>query len=95
MYELLVHFNQFYNFPIKRVSIKNLTSRWGSCSSKGNLNFNYKIIALPRYLQEYLVVHEMCHLKEFNHSEKFWRLVAHTVPDYKKYRKEIRNILVR
>lgn len=89
--ERLNHFNAFYNFSIKDIRIKNQKSRWGSCSEKGNLNFNYKIALLPSYLADYIIVHELCHLGEFNHSRDFWALVAQTIPDYKNRRKEIRD----
>jgi len=85
------HWNRFYGFEYNRINIKNQTTRWGSCSKKGNLNFNYKIVKLGERLVDYLVVHELCHLKEFNHSEKFWALVAKTIPEYKACRKELKN----
>ncbi len=88
----LTHFNQFYNLKLNRVFIKNQKSRWGSCSSKGNLNFNYKIALLPPHLADYIIVHELCHLKEFNHSHAFWDLVAQTMPDWKKRRNELKTI---
>ena len=75
-----------------RIAIRNTKSRWGSCSSKGNLNFNYRIVFLPAGLADYLIVHELCHLKEFNHSPRFWDLVRLAVPDYKKLRKELRGV---
>lgn len=87
----LEHWNRIYNFSYNRVSIRKAKTRWGSCSKKGNLNFNYKIIRLPLRLTDYLVVHELCHLKEFNHSKNFWDLVGRTVPDYKKLRRELKN----
>ena len=88
----LVHFNQFYDFKIDKVSVRNSKTRWGSCSRKGSLNFSYRIIYLPEEFCDYIIVHELCHLGEFNHSKNFWKLVAKTMPDYKKVRKEIRKL---
>ncbi len=84
--------NKFYNFDYNKITIRFVSTRWGSCSSKKNLNFNYRIIFLPDNLVNYLVVHELCHLKEMNHSVRFWKLVEKTIPDYKKLRKELKNI---
>lgn len=78
----LVYFNQSYGHEWKRVAIRNQKSRWGSCSQKGNLNFNYRILFLPPELQDYIIVHELCHLKELHHRESFWQLVAIQLPDY-------------
>ncbi len=75
-----------------RISVRNQRSRWGSCSRSGNLNFNYRIASLRPELQDYIVVHELCHLKEFNHKEGFWALVALTVPDWQALRAELRAI---
>jgi predicted metal-dependent hydrolase len=86
----LHHFNQFYGFAWKNVSVKNLSTRWGSCSKIGNLNFSYKILYLPKELADYLVVHELCHLKEFNHSKAFWALVEETIPEYLTLRRQLR-----
>ena len=66
-----------------RIRIKNQKSRWGSCSAKGNLNFNWKIIMAPEEVLDYLVVHELCHLKYMNHSKEFWSLVASILPNYR------------
>ncbi len=87
----LTFFNAHYNFVYKKVFIKNQKTRWGSCSQRGNLNFNYKIALLPVNLADYLIVHELCHLKEFNHGRQFWSLVGEKIPDYKKLRKELRS----
>ncbi len=92
--EQISQINQLYNFSFNRVCIKNHKSRWGSCSKKGNLNFNYKIIHLPVELAEYIVVHELCHLKELNHSLRFWALVARAVPDYKARRRKLKAVFV-
>jgi predicted metal-dependent hydrolase len=86
------HFNTIYNFSWERVAIRNQKSRWGSCSQKGNINFNYKIALLPAHLADYVIVHEMCHLKEFNHSQKFWDLVARVFPNHTELRKELKKI---
>ncbi|MCE9585256.1 M48 family metallopeptidase [Candidatus Nomurabacteria bacterium] len=85
----LEHFNNFYKFNFKKVYIRNQKSRWGSCSGKGNLNFNYKIVFLPAELADYIIVHELCHLKEMNHSARFWALVAQQISDHKQKRKAI------
>jgi predicted metal-dependent hydrolase len=89
--ERLEYFNTFYNFKYGRVAIRNQKTRWGSCSKKGNLNFNYKIVLLSPKQADYIIVHELCHLKEFNHSQRFWDLVAKAVPDYKEVRHSLRN----
>lgn len=88
----IAYFNAIYQFKINKVTIKNQRTRWGSCSKKGNLNFNYKIALLPKKLSDYIIVHELCHLKELNHSQKFWNLVAKTIPDYKKIKKQFKKI---
>lgn len=85
----ILKFNQFYKYPLEKIFIRNQKTRWGSCSGKKNLNFNYKIAFLPEHLQDYIVVHELCHLKEMNHSQRFWDLVALQIPDYKERRKDI------
>jgi len=90
--EKILQFGAIYDLYPQKISIRNQKSRWGSCSRKGNLNFNYRIIHLPEKYLDYIVVHELCHLKEFNHSNKFWDLIRGTIPDYKKIRKEIRNL---
>lgn len=73
--------------PIK-VSINSAKTRFGSCSSKKTLNFSYRLVLYPYEAIEYVCVHELAHLKEMNHSKKFWQIVASILPDYKK-RKEL------
>lgn len=65
-----------------RVTIRDQKSRWGSCSSKNNLNFNWKLIMAPPEALDYVVIHELCHLIEFNHSPRFWELVRAQMPEY-------------
>lgn len=86
------YFNEHYQFRVGKVFIKNHKSRWGSCSEKGNLNFNYKIAFLPLELADYIIVHELCHLAEFNHSERFWGHVARTIPDHTHRRRHLRRL---
>ena len=70
-----------------RVTIREQKSRWGSCSRKGNLNFNWKLIMAPPEVLDYVVIHELCHLHEFNHSPRFWALVAAQMPEYEAWKK--------
>jgi hypothetical protein len=88
--ERVRYFNDFYGFDIKRITVRDQKTRWGSCSKKGNLNFNYRIAFLPPNVSDYVIVHELCHLGEFNHSQRFWDLVARVMPDYSRLRKELK-----
>ena len=94
-HDRLEYFNLHYKFKYGRVSIRNQRSRWGSCSSKGNLNFNYKVSLLPAHLSDYIIVHELCHIGQFNHSQKFWHLVEEILPDYKRLRDELKEIKIK
>lgn len=89
--ERVKYFNQFYNFSYKRIFIKDAKTMWGSCSAKGNLNFNYKLLFLTPEQRDYVVVHELCHLKELNHSKRFWDLVKQQVPHVERIKKELRS----
>lgn len=83
-----------YGIGYGRIAIKNLRANWGSCSEKGNLNFNYRIALIPFPLAEYIIVHELCHRVHFDHSPRFWDLVARAVPDHKERRKTLRKYLI-
>jgi predicted metal-dependent hydrolase len=74
-------------FHPARVAIKDQRTRWGSCSSKGNVNLNWRLILCPPPVMDYVVIHELCHLKIHSHSASFWQLVASVVPGYKTYKK--------
>ena len=86
----LEYYNRLYRLPFNRVYIRNQKTRWGSCSRKGNLNFNYKILFLDQKVRDYIIVHELCHLKEFNHSKRFWDQVEKIFPDWRAIKKELK-----
>ncbi len=92
IHERLNHFNEHYGFTYNRVAIRNQRSCWGSCSSLKNLNFSYRILFLPPELQNYIVVHELCHLQEMNHSQNFWSLVEQTLPEYKELKHQLKHV---
>ncbi len=74
-----------------RITIRSQHTRWGSCSAKGNLNFNCLLMLCPEAVQDYVVIHELCHRKELNHSTAFWTEVEKYCPDYRAYRKWLKD----
>lgn len=92
---LVLHYIDVYKNSIAHtfghVRIKNQKSRWGSCSSKGNLNFNLRLAMMPNDAIAYVVLHEMCHLLELNHSQAFWRHVVTRMPNYMRYKRWIKD----
>ena len=88
--ERLRHWNGFYKLQYKRVAIRMTRSRWGSCSRQGNLNFSYRVLFLPRELLDYVIVHELCHVRELHHRKAFWALVAEAIPDYRERKSRLR-----
>lgn len=88
--ERLAHCNAAYGFTYGRVSIKEQKSRWGSCSRQGNLNFNWRLLLAPLAVLDYVVTHELAHLREMNHSPRFWQVVARGCPDYLLHRRWLR-----
>ncbi len=92
VHERLEYWTAHYGVTYGKVFIRDQRSRWGSCSSKGNLNFNYRIVFLPPELVDYIVVHELCHRIEFNHSVAFWDQVARTHPNHAILRRALRSL---
>jgi len=73
------------------IRIRDQKTRWGSCSAKGNLNFNWRLMLAPPRVLDYVVVHELCHRKEMNHSKAFWNAVETVLPDYKQLKKWLKD----
>ncbi len=83
----MAHFAPLVGVSYGRITIRNQRTRWGSCSGKGNLNFNCLLMLAPPEVLDYVVVHELCHRKEMNHSPRFWAEVARVLPDYQQRRR--------
>ena len=83
----VAHFAPIVGVTYNGITIRNQRSRWGSCSAKGNLNFNCLLMLTPPEVIDYVVVHELCHRKEMNHSPAFWAEVEKVLPDYKERKK--------
>lgn len=85
--EEVKRFSKLVGVDYGRITIRNQKTRWGSCSSKGNLNFNCLLMLAPKEIREYVIVHELCHRKQMNHSPAFWAEVERVMPDYREKRK--------
>lgn len=88
--EKVRYWSGVYGFRHAGVTIRDQSSRWGSCSSKGRLSFSWRLLLLPERYADYVVVHELCHLAEFNHSPRFWVLVAREIPEYRDIARALR-----
>lgn len=88
--EKTAYYCNIMNVRVGRITVRNQKTRWGSCSSKGNVNFNYQLYYMPETLLDYVVIHELAHRKYMNHSKDFWKEVQKYCPDYKERRKELR-----
>ncbi len=80
----------YFKVPIRKVNLKYTSSRWGSCSSKGNINLSTRLLFVPEDVLDYVIIHELAHRKEMNHSPKFWKWVSDAMPDYKEKEKWLR-----
>jgi predicted metal-dependent hydrolase len=67
---------------VSRVTVRNQRSRWGSCSRRGTISLNWRLVQAPLFVRDYIILHELAHLKEMNHSRRFWREVARLCPDF-------------
>ena len=83
----VAHFAALMRVTYGRITIRHQRTRWGSCSSEGNLNFNCLLMKTPLDVIDYVVVHELCHRREMNHSPRFWEEVENVLPDYKTSKK--------
>ena len=86
------YFARLMGVSYRNITIREQKTRWGSCSSKGNLNFNYRLFYLPEELLDYVVVHELAHRRHMNHSKDFWQEVERYFPDYKTCRKQLKEV---
>ena len=81
---LVARYAKEMDVSYEKVFVKAQKTRWGSCSSKGNINLNCMLMNTPAYVRKYVIIHELAHRKEMNHSERFWKVVADEMPEYKK-----------
>jgi predicted metal-dependent hydrolase len=79
-----------HGLTVSRVSIRNQRWRWGSCNRKGHICLNWRLVTMPEWVRDYVLIHELMHLKRMDHSPKFWKLVAAACPDYQDARRWLR-----
>lgn len=90
--ERTVEISNCLGLPFSSFKISDTKGRWGACSSKKEINLNFRVVCLPQVLIDYVIVHELTHTKEMNHSAKFWEKVERVLPDYKKRRKALKDL---
>ena len=71
-----------HQLPVRRITVRNQRSRWGSCSRKGTVSLNWRLIQAPAFVQDYIILHELMHFRQMNHSPRFWQEVERVCPDY-------------
>jgi hypothetical protein len=79
----VLEFAAVQHAPVQRITVRNQRSRWGSCSRRGTISLNWRLIQAPPLVRDYIILHELCHLREMNHSTRFWREVERAFPDYR------------
>ena len=79
-----------HNITVTRISVRNQRSRWGACSARGSITLNWRLILVPDFVREYVMIHELMHRRELNHSSRFWRHVAAACPDHEAARRWLR-----
>lgn len=92
LYVWLRNLSEHCQLSFNNLSIRNQSTRWGSCSHEGNISLNVKLLFLPKDLAEYVLVHELCHLKHLDHSQRFWNLVESFLPNYRQTVKDLKGI---
>jgi hypothetical protein len=90
--ERVAYHAQIMGITYGRISVRDQKTRWGSCSSKGNLNFNYRLYYMPQHLMDYVIIHELSHRRQMNHSNLFWAEVQKYCPNYKKCVNELKTV---
>jgi predicted metal-dependent hydrolase len=80
----VMEFAAVHQLPVRRVTVRNQRTRWGSCSRRGTISLNWRLIQSPPFVCDYIILHELMHLREMNHSPRFWRQVDRVCPDYSK-----------
>ena len=88
--ERLLQLAQQFGLRVSRVSVRNQQSRWGSCSPSGHICLNWRLVTMPDWIRDYVIIHELMHLKRLDHSPKFWKLVAAACPEYQDARAWLR-----
>lgn len=86
------YFSEIMGLRHGEIKINGAKTRWGSCNRKGDVNFTWRLLLAPEELVDYVVVHELAHLKEMNHSDRFWSIVERTMPDYRERREKLREL---
>lgn len=81
---------QLHNVPVKRVTVRDQRSRWGSCSPRGTVSLNWRLVQTPLFVRDYIILHELMHLREMNHSARYWKNVEQVCPDYLEAEKWLR-----